>query len=785
MVSALQRKLLRDLGLLKGQVITVALVVGLGVAAAIGLASTHLSLRGSMLAWYERGRLADVFASCKRAPRTLLATIETVPGVARAEARVIEPLALDLPDLPEPAMGLLISVPASGPMLNVPHLRTGRLPEPGRPGEVVVGEAFARARRLRPGDTIGAVLNGRRTDLRVVGTALSPEFIIAVSPSGYDDDERFALLWMDEEQLASAFRMEGAFNDLALRLAPGASTQSVVAEIDRLLVPYGGQGARDRTRQPSNRMLDNELNQLQAQATWIPMIFMMVAAFLVNVVLSRLVGTQREQVAALKAIGYTNREIGLHFLEFAAVVVCAGSALGIVLGDLLGRLLTNEYLSFFRFPSVQFRIDVETAVQGIATALLSALGAVFAVRAAVRLPPAEGMRPPSPPVYSRLILDRIGVGQIFSQRARMVLRDLHRRPLRLLISSTGVAMAVGVVILGRFSGDAIDWMLSQHFDVEQRADLEVSFREPIAVEAVDALRAVPGVLRVEPARFVPARLRNGHRAQDVILQGLPAAPALRRALGPGYVPAPPPPWGMAAPEELFSRLGAALGDEVTVEALDGTGRTARVRLTARHEQLFGLIGTMEARQLDALFGDQGAASGAGLQVDSALANLTSSRLKEHGSVSGATSLPRARRRFAERNTSFLNVLTAVVTVCAIAIAIGVIYNDARVALEVRSRDLATLRVLGCTRREVSSVLLGELAAAIPLALPFGLWLGQLFADLIILGHDREALYLQARVDPPTQAFAVLVVLGAALLSALLVRRRIDKLDLLAVLKSRD
>jgi putative ABC transport system permease protein len=367
----------------------------------------------------------------------------------------------------------------------------------------------------------------------------------------------------------------------------------------------------------------------------------------------------------------------------------------------------------------------------------------------------------------------------------MVLRDLHRRPLRLLISSTGVAMAVGIVILGRFSGDSIDWMLSQHFDVEQRADMEVFFREPIAAEAVDALRAVPGVLRVEPARFVPARLRRGHRTQDVILQGLPAAPSLHRGLGPGFRPAPPPPWGMAAPDELFRRLGAALGDEVTVEALDGTGRTARVRLTARYEQLFGLIGTMEIRQLDALFGDQGAASGAGLQVDSALAGLTSARLKEHGSVSGATSLPRARRRFAERNTGFLNVITAVVTGCAIAIAIGVIYNDARVALEVRSRDLATLRVLGCTRREVSSVLLGEVAASIPLALPFGLWLGQRFADLILLDLDREALYLQARVDPPTQAFAVLVVLGAALLSALLVRRRIDKLDLLAVLKARD
>ena len=785
MVSALHRKLLRDVGLLKGQVITVAIVVGLGVACAVSLASTYLSLRSAMLAWYERGRLADVFVSCKRAPRTLLATLEALPGVARAEARVVEPLALDLPDLPEPAMGMLISVPPSGPLLNLPHLRTGRLPEPGRPGEIVVGEAFANARGLRLGDTIAAVLNGRRAELRVVGTALSPEFIIAISPSGYDDDERFALLWMDEEQLAAAFRMEGAFNDLSLRLAPGARGAAVVAEIDRLLVPYGGQGARERARLPSHRMLEGELKQLQTQALWIPMIFMIVAAFLVNVVLARLVGTQREQIAALKAMGYSNREIGVHFLEFAAVVVCAGSAFGLVLGDVLGRLFTDAYRGFFRFPTLPFALDVETAVQGVTVALLSAGGAIFAVRAAVSLPPAEGMRPPAPPIYSKLILDRLGAGEIFSQRARMVLRDLHRKPLRLVISSLGIAMAVGVVILGRFSGDSIDWMLSQHFDVEQRADLEVSFREPLDADAVDSLRAVPGVTSVEPVRMMPARLRHGHRSQDAILQGLPATPLLHRALGPGYIPAAPPPSGMAVPDELLRRLGAGLGDEVTVEALDGTGRTARVRLTGRNEQLFGLMGTLERHQLDALFGDQGAATGAGLLIDPADAVKASARLKEHGSVSGATSLRRARRRFQERNTDFLNVITAVVTGCAIAIAIGVIYNDARVALEIRSRDLATLRVLGCTRKEVSSVLLGELALAIPLALPLGLWLGQLFADLIIVGHDREALHLIALVEPPTQAFAVLVVLGAALVSALLVRRRIDKLDLLAVLKARD
>ena len=783
MVSMLHRKLWRDLWLLRGQVVTIAMVVAAGVASTVALSSTHASLTRAQQSFYERSRMADVFATCKRAPRRLVERIEAIAGVQRAEARIAQPVALDLPDVSEPALGVLLSLPARGQIVSEVYLREGRLP--ARSGEVLAGEAFARARKLQPGDSITVVINGRRVDLRMSGVALSPEAIFTVAPNGYDDDARFARLWMRDDDLAAAFRMEGAFNDLALRLAPGARLGAVLEGVDRLLAPYGGQGARERARLPSHKMLQGELDQVRAEAIWVPAIFLLVAAFLVNVVLSRVVGTQREQIAQLKAIGYSNLQVGIHYLQLAAVVLALGALLGVVAGAAFGKLLTIAYVEFFRFPSLDYRLDAAAIVEGCLVAAVSALGAIWSVRNAVALPPAEAMRPPSPPAYRPLLLDRLGLSRAFSQRARMVLRDLQRAPLRLLISALGVGFAVGILHMGRFGTDSIRAMLDRHFGVEQRANVEVSFRDAVAREGVRSLRPLPGVIAVEPVRVVGVRFRNGHLAQEGQIQGLPRNGTLRRMLDLKLSPQQQPPPALMVPGELLRRIDARPGDVVRIEALDGTGRVSAARIAGMSGQLFGFAGTMEADALDRLFGDEGVATGASLLVDDAQLMQASARLKDVPQVAGATLLPQARRRFEAKQTDFIAVLNAVLVAFAAAIAVGVVYNDARVALAVRARDLATLRVLGCTRREISGVLLGELATAVVLALPLGMWLGDLFCWMLTTTFDKEMFNFPVIIDRTTRAFSLLVVAGAAALSALLVRRRIDRLDLLAVLKARE
>ena len=238
MLHPLDRKLLRDVWNLKGQALAISLVIGAGVAMFIMYLSTFHSLRLTQQTYYDRYRFADVFAGMTRAPLHLRERIAEIAGVARVDTRVVVDVTLDVPDLAEPASGRLIGIPIPRqPTLNDLFLRRGRFPAPGVADETVVSEAFAIKRSINPGDRIGAIVNGRRRELEIVGIALSPEYIYAIRPGELiPDDSRFGVFWLDNRGLAAAFDMEGGFNSLALTLQPGASEPDVIASLDLSLI---------------------------------------------------------------------------------------------------------------------------------------------------------------------------------------------------------------------------------------------------------------------------------------------------------------------------------------------------------------------------------------------------------------------------------------------------------------------------------------------------------------------------------------------------------------------
>jgi putative ABC transport system permease protein len=789
MVSAIDRKLLRDLSLLKGQVLTIALVVAGGITAYVSTFSIYRSLSDSQHAYYERARFADVFARLERAPNAVLERVATLPGVAQAEGRVVENVLLDMPDLPEPVVGQIVSIPNGGqPLLNQLHLRGGRMVEPGRNDEILVNEAFATAHHLEPGDRVVALVNGRRVALRIVGVALSPEYIYAVPPGGlWDDNLRFGVFWMDRDALAAAYRMEGAFNDVLVRLVPGASAEAVVDALDRMLRPYGGLGAYPRDKQISDRYVTSEIQQMRANATVVPLIFLGVAAFLVNVVLSRLIGTQREQIAALKALGYPDLAVGAHYLKLVMVVVGLGAVIGTVMGMVAGRALMGLYTEVFRFPLLTFTLDIATVVGSVLFSAASAVvGALASVRQVARLPPAEAMRPAAPPTYRPTLLERSGFHRIFSQAGRMVLRDLERRPWRLLFSALGIGLAVAILIVGSFSIDAVRYLMGVQYGQIQREAISLAFTQSVPDRARRELEQIPGVLHTEPLRMVPVRLVAGPRSYETAIQGLPADGEHRQVLDSRRRPVSLKGEGLLLGRELARRLEVGIGDEVRVEVQDGGRPVRQARVAYLVDDLIGISAYMDIEALDRLIGDDRVITGATLSVDRTRLDEIYARIKELPLVAGVGRTDLFKQQFEKQVAKVMVVFTLVLAAFAAAIAVGIVYNNARVALAVRARDLASLRVLGFTRREISSILLGEIAVSLVLALPLGLVLGKLFAIAVARAAvDTELYRLPPIIDPRTYAFAVIVVLAAGVLSALLVRRRLDHLDLIGVLKTRE
>jgi len=786
-LPALDRKLLRDLWAMKGQALAIALVIAGGVAMFVMYLANFDSLRRTLDGYYERQRFADVFASATRAPLSLGERIRALPGVNAAELRVVADVTLDVDGYGDPVRGRLVSIPAgSRPRLNDLVLRRGRWIEPGRPDEALVNEAFAEAHGLVPGDRVGALVNGRRRQLRLVGIALSPEYVYTIPPGEMiPDDRRYGVLWMDRRALAAAFRMEGGFNDVVLDLAPGARSEEVVARLDALLARYGGRGAIPRALQFSHWTLVNELAQLESFGVVVPAIFFAVAAFILNLAMTRALAQQRPQIAALKALGYRNRELGWHYLKWAFAIALLGALLGLAAGAWMGSWIAALYNDFFRFPSLDYRVAPAVAAGAVAASLAAGgLGALAAVRRAVALPPAEAMRPEPPARYRTSLAERVLAGRL-TQATRMVLRNLERQPWRAAASALGIALAVAILVVGLGFMDAMTRLAESQFFVVQRQDATVGFVEPASAGALHEMRSLPGVLAVEPARNVAVRVRSGHRQRHLALTGLVAEPRLNRVVDRRERVRSLPPSGLLVGRKLAEVLRVRTGDSLRLEVLEGRRPVLSAPVAGLVDEYLGLGLYMEIGALRRLLGEGDTLTGAYLEIDPAQLPTLQRRLAATPRVAAIGLRSAAYESFRKLFSEHVGVQVFWNVVFAGIIAFGVVYNAARISLSERERELASLRVLGFSIAEISLILLGEIAVLTLVALPVGLALGAGLSHWIVGLIETELYRFPVALTPQTYAWAALTVITAAALSALVVRRKLDRLDLVAVLKTRE
>ena len=787
-MKALDRKLFRDLVALKGQVVTIAVVVACGVASYVTLLSAFASIERSRAAYYEAQRFPDVFAHLERAPSGLEARVAALPGVAEAETRIVHSALIPIAGMSEPAAARVVSLPREGgPRLADVHLRQGRLPDPTHRDEIALLETFAEAHRLGPGSELSVVMGGIERRLRVVGIVVSPEYVFAVAGGTMvQDPKRFAVVWMPGRELAPAYAMDGAFNDVVLRLQPGANERAVIDALDGLLASYGGLGAYARDRQISNMMLQQELGQLESYATIAPVLFLSVAAFLVHVVIARTVNLQRTQIAVLKAVGYSNREVGVHYLEMVAVISLLGAALGVALGAYLGRGMLDMYRPYFHIPDMAYVLDARmiftSTVISIGAAVLGTLSTVWRV---ARLPPAAAMTPEAPALYRRSVFELLGLGRLFGTSARMVIRELSRHPVRTVASVVGVSFAIAIMVVARFSYDGITALVDTQFRTARREDIEVTFRHVVPTSVVTEIRRLPGVFEVEPSRAVSARVRSAHRSRDALVSGRPADASLSRIVEWPLRVVPVPDRGVMLSAELASLLDVRPGDYVTLEPHEGDRRPRDVVVTGTVRDVFGLSVYATLDGVAEIFGGEPTATSVLVTFDPAYDAELMRRLERLPALASVTRRKSLIDRFDQQMSEVMYITMAVLTAFAAAIAIGVIYNNARIALSMRARDLASLRVLGYTRGEISAVLLGELAAYVVLAVAPGLVLGRAFCDAMMSTVDRELYRFPTVISAQTYAFAVVVTAATALVSALLVRRKLDQLDLIGVLKTRE
>ncbi len=785
MIGSLNHKLLRDIWNIKGQMAAIIMVMAAGIAVYIITFGVLDSLKLTRDTYYERYQFADVFASLKRAPESVKQRIDEIPGVSVTESRVIFKVTMQMETLNEPATGKLISLPdGREPLLNKLYLRSGRMLYPNEEDAILSDESFFKAHNLELGDKISVISNGHHRKLKIVGVVLSPEYVYSIAPGALmPDGKRFGIFWMSRRSLEASVNMKGAFNDISIKTDRNANLSLIEERLDQILKPYGGLISYDRSEQMSNFFVTNELKQLDSMGTIAPVIFLSVAAFLINVVMSRQISTQREQIGMLKAVGYHDLEISLHYLKMVLVITGLGAIIGLLVGAWIGAGMTKMYAEFFHFPILKYSFSIEVMIFSVFFCTLSAVGGtLFAIRRAAKLPPAEAMRPESPTEFKESKLEQLGLYQHLSFLSRIILRQLERRPIRALLSALGMALSLSILVFSFFMKDSMDYLMEVQYDETQREDINFSFIEPRPYRALEEIKALPGVLIVEPIRNVSALLKFKHFKKRSSITGLIPKPDLRRIIDSELKPVALPDTGLVMSKKLAEILHIGVGDVLEVEVLVEKRPTLHIPVIAITQQFIGTGAFMKIRELNRLLDETPKVSGATVMVDPNHRAVLYKKLKEIPAIMGLNIISILRQIFEDLMAENLLKMVSINILFASFISFGVIYNTSRIALSERGRELASLRVLGLTRREVAYILFGELGLITLVSLPIGIWIGNTLAIGMTISMESELFRIPFYIKNSTYGYAVLIVLTSTILSFYLVWRQVDQIDLVSAQK---
>ena len=785
-IGMLDRKMLRDFLGMRIQAIAIALVIAGGVSVQLLSSGLVTSLEETRRAYYERNLMADVWAPVVRAPQGKIDSLRQIAGVQAIEGRLRFGIRIDMPASQDPVLGEIISIPEThAPSVNRLHVALGRLPASGRRDEAVILKRFAEAHRIGPGDRISFIVRGRQVEVVVTGLVMSPEHVYAIAPGELVPDERrFGVLWMNERALSELAGWEGAFNEAVLRLSRGASVPGVLGQLDSALAAYGAVGAYDRTDQVSDAFVSSEVDQLRTLGRVVPPVFLGVGAVLVYVVISRLVMVQRPAIGLLKAYGYSDTEVLMHFLKLVGLIGALGLLTGVLLGIWFGREMAQLYIRYYDFPFLLFRAAASDYVVVGAVSALSVLGGgLLAVSASVALNPADAMTPPPPPDYSKAAGIAITRARSIDQQTRMILRQIIRWPGRAAVTVGGIAASLALLLSVLVMMDGMERMIASYFNEANRYDAVVTFTEARGPTALHDVQRASGVLSAEPFRAVTARLRSGAAAERVALIATAPGGELARLIDASGRDVQPPPAGLVLSEDLAQKLNTGPGKMIELEITEGRRPRVPVEVTALARTHLGSAALMDIGQLNQILGEGAVISGAYLKTDAANEERLNTELVRAPGVATVSFLAPSEDRLRALMDENIGVSLTVFALFAAMIALGVVYNSVRISFTERQRELASLRVLGFSKVAVSYILLGEVALLTLVALPLGLGAGCLLSMYFAEAMGSELFRLPLAFEPATMAAASLIVIGAVILSGLIVRQRIDQIDMVEALKS--
>ena len=779
-MSALRRKLRRDLRRAKWQFSAVTVMVILGVTFFVGLYGSMANLRSSIDRTYADLHFADVTVSFQAAPADIVRAIGEALGVDRIEGR----LNLEVPTTfaggnGDVIAGRILSLPApSRPAVNDILVTDGAYFSNASAKEFIAEKAFAVHHGLRVGDTVRIETPIGPQEGRIVGIAVSPEYLWPARSAPEHMPEvlrRWGVLFAPYEAIAPLFGLGGSVNEVAFTVRAGADGEAVGREIQTLLEPYGVYAIVPRAQQPSQAILDTMVGALDSLSLVFPLFFLVIVALSTYALLSRLVHAQRGQIGVLLALGFSRRDVLVHYLSFALLVALIGSLAGIALGYALAFPVTDLFAGQVSLPLIykEPRWDVMAAGVALSVAFAATAGILPAYRAS-RERPADTMRGEAPRSPARTASHREARRSAVRVVRRLPLRQLKRNPVRSAFTVVALALAGSLIIVPFGFLDAMDAAIATQTRT-MNYDLVARLYRPMPMNASEPIGSWPGIAAVEPFVAAPLVLQAGEATFNVVLYGIRAESEAIRLFSRAGDRVFPSEGGILL-SVIYEKRGLRAGDTVTVGPIEG-------RINGFVNDLSS-NGYLPIENFQAGLGMDGLFNGLYIRLESASSEETV-RASLYASLP-VWAVASTAKSIQDTNDmlrlyyAFIGLIVAF----GMALAAAIVFNAVTINVLERNREIATMRTIGMKGGAIARMITTENLLVLTLSVIFGSILGTALTAYFVTLFGGDVFVLDAKITWQTFALSAALLLGVLLVSEVPSLRHVQRLDLAKVTKER-
>ncbi len=730
-MGMLLRNLIRDIKQSRGQFISLIIVVTIGVMFYSGINSTFRNLNNASIKYYNDYRFGDIWIDFYKAPESVMEKIEKIPYVHMATGRVLMDTSIKISK--EDASLRFITLPDNRVnIVNDIDIKSGRYFSGDEANQCLVEEEFFKAHNLKIGDYIYPVVNGNEVKIKVIGSVKSPEFIYTLKDGSelMPDSKKFGIIYVKHSFGQEIFGVRGYINNVSLLLEDGTESESAIEDIKKILKNYAITGIIDREDQISNRMLKTEMDGLEATGGAFPVIFFAAAAVIIYIMMGRMVENQRIQIGVLKALGFTNFQVLLHYLSYSVFVAIVGCILGSISGMYLGIAFTELENMYFHLPLGEMKMYPDLVYSAsILTLFFCLIAGYNACKTVFRIMPSEAMKPKAPPIGKKILAERIKIiWSNISNTYKMILRNIFRHKRRALLTSTGVIFSTALLLIALSMNDSINFIIDQQYSNIMDYDIKVNFSKLINVRELDSLKNIDGVTKMEAVLETGVEVQNGWRKKSTGLTSIVREPEMYRVVDKTGEPVKIPERGIVIPEKLAEDLDIKLNDRIFIKPLIPGKDRVEVSVKGIAIQYIGMSIYSSLDDTNHLFGEGVIANSAVLRLENpSYENSVKDKLKDMSAVSSVQSKSDALNALMSNMAVVASAIGVMILLSAI-LSIAVVYNTATINIFERQRELATLKVLGFKEKEIKKLIFNEnhiiTAFGLITGLPFGSWLGK-------------------------------------------------------------